>query len=104
MMLAPGSATFGYSQRNLPVLASTPTTPFRRNVTYCRTPPASIGMMDEYSASPPPGTAHFQTTSPVNLLRAASVASLPPGVQITRSPSTSTDSEKAQLSMSVPTF
>src|SRR5262245_12039838 len=40
---------------------------------------------------------HFQTTSPVVLLRASMVASAPPGEQMTTSPSTSGDSAYAQV-------
>src|SRR5205085_8529670 len=90
-------AVFPYRQRNLPDLASTPTRPFCKNCTYCFTPAASTMMIDAYAASSPSGTAHFQMTSPLLLFSATIVASVPPGVQTTASPSTSGDSAYAQL-------
>src|SRR5262245_20899864 len=103
-MFAPKSTVFAYRHSTLPVFASTDTTPLRRNVTYCFTPPASSGTIEEYSAESFPSTGAFQSTSPVFLLSATSVASLPPGLQITLSPSTKTDSVYDQLIMSVPTL
>ena len=47
---------------------------------------------EAYAARSPPGTAHFQITSPVFLFSATRVASLPPGVQTSTSPSISGDS------------
>ncbi len=49
-------------------------------------------MAEEYAAASPPGAFAFQTSSPVFLFSATRVASLPPGVTITLSPSISGDS------------
>ena len=59
-------------------------------VTYCRTPPPSEMTGEAYPA--PSGPAAFQMVSPVFLLRATIMASLPPGVQTSLSPSTRGDS------------
>src|SRR5579864_5923099 len=66
------------------------------NWMYCRVPPISATITDEYSARSSPGTLAFQITSPVFLLRATMAASLPPGVAISFSPSMSGDSEYCQ--------
>src|SRR5581483_5823279 len=84
-------------QRNCPVFASTPTMPLFKYCTYCLRPPASTTIGDAYSAESPPGTADFQTTAPVFLLSATSVASAPPGVTTTTSPSTSRSSALAHV-------
>src|SRR5579872_4204969 len=72
--------------------------------TYCLTPAASEMTVEAYPEPlpAPPGTAHFQMVSPVFLLRATRVASLPPGVQISLSPSTRGDSQYFQLGTDPP--
>src|SRR3954451_15430646 len=92
-MLAGPLAVSSNRHRSLPVLASTPTTPLPTNCTYCLTPAASVTTTDAYPAVSPIGD--FQTVSPVFLLRATIVASAPPGVTTTTSPSNSGDSEYA---------
>src|SRR5215213_10926854 len=85
-----------YRHRNSPVFASTPTRPLLKNCTYCLRPPPCTTTADAYPAWSPPGTADFQMTAPVFLFSATSVASAPPGVTTTTSPSTNGDSEYAQ--------
>src|SRR5690349_13370053 len=53
-------------------------------------------IIDAYAALSASGEANFQTTSPVVFFRATIVASAPPGVHTTTSPSTSGDSAYAQ--------
>src|SRR5438067_911418 len=96
-MLAAGSMVLLKRQRNLPVFASTPTTPLPRNCTYSLPPPTSAITTEAYAAASPPGTGDFQITAPVFLFRATSVAVSPPGVQTSTSPSTSGDSEYAHM-------
>src|SRR5690242_19174955 len=52
-------------------------------------------MADAYAAASPPGTGDFQITAPVDLFSATMVASLPPGVTTSTSPSMSGDSAYA---------
>src|SRR4051812_29635336 len=96
-----------YRQRNLPSAAATPTTVLAVSCTYCFWPAASIAITEEYAAPPPgprpkpprrgagfsaarapspaAGNLLCQIVSPVDLLRATSNASGPPGVQISLS-------------------
>src|SRR5947209_5447879 len=100
-------AGLSHRHRSLPVDASTPTSALAVSCTYCRWPSKSMAMAEAYAAPGPPrpprgppdpplaeasGTGHFQIVLPVALSRATIVASVPPGVQITLSPSTSGDS------------
>src|SRR5687767_2728690 len=89
------SAVFSYCHNSLPDLASIPTTALPRNCTYCLTPASSAMMTEEYAASLPSGKAHLQIASPVFLSSATIVASAPPGVHTSASPSTRGDSEYA---------
>src|SRR5687768_6668132 len=54
-----------------------------------------MAIAEAYPAASPPGAAGFQTTSPVVLLSATMVASAPPGVQTSTSPSIRGDSAYA---------
>src|SRR5262245_30580389 len=81
-----------YSQSSLPESAPKLITPSEVRVTYCRTPPAVLTMTDEYPADSPFDDIPFHFTLPVFLSRASIVASRPPGVTISLSPSTSGDS------------
>src|SRR6516162_4764975 len=96
-IVANGSLVLLYRHRYLPDLASTPTTPLARNCTYCRDPAALTAITEPYPAASPSGTDAFHTVSPVFLLSATSVASLPPGVLTTTSPSINGDSAYAQF-------
>jgi len=86
----------GSDQSRLPSLARTATVPLLNMVTYCRTPPTSIGTSDTYSAASVTSVAR-QTVLPVFLSRATIAPSLPPGVQTRWSPSIRTDSQYPQL-------
>src|SRR5260370_37319112 len=82
-----------YFHRNRPSSAATPTTPAARSWTYWRMPPTSATTMEEYPAvGSSTGAAHFQMTAPVVLFSATRIASLPPGVHTSFSPSTRGDS------------
>src|SRR5262245_6486490 len=91
-MLATLRSNLRYSHRSLPSFARTPIVPASVRFTYCLTLPALQMTTDEYPAFVPPR--QRQTTSPVFLSSATIVASWPPGVQTSQSPSTSGDSVK----------
>src|SRR5262245_41417171 len=91
-------ATPLYAQSALPVDAFTPINPRPENCTYWRIPQALlITGEDEPARSRPSGPtssgyAAVHRSLPVLRSKAASAASFAPGVQITFSPSTRTDS------------
>src|SRR5687768_16448559 len=97
MLMPWGPLVLPYRHRSLPVFAATPNKPSPVYATYWRTPPAFVATMEEYPALAPPGTAVFHTTSPVFLFSVRRVASVPPGVLTTASPSTSGDSAYAHV-------
>ena len=78
----------------MPLSARTPTAASPVSNTYCRTPPASITMAEEYPAS---SSSDFQITFPLLLSIATMEAPPPPGFTTNRRPSTSGDSLMPQL-------
>src|SRR5262245_56779555 len=92
-----------YCHSSFPSVARTPISPLPMSCTYCFKPQAFETTIHEYPAPPLPPLplldvesliADRQTSLPVSLSRATSIAPLPPGVHSTHGPSTSGDSEK----------
>src|SRR5262245_39609229 len=101
-MLAMLFATLLLPHMNQPSDARILTRPLPMSWMYCFTPPPFEITMDEYPAPSAPlrpidPNAARQISLPVVLSRATIAALAPPGVTITRSPSTSGDSENIQL-------
>src|SRR5262245_26766775 len=86
-----------YRQSSLPESAANETTLTEVSVTYCLNPPARQGMIDEYPADSPSGVYPRHASFPSFFRRASMVASRPPGVHITFSPSTRGDSKYCQV-------
>ena len=90
-MTATARRSWSTRHRSLPSVARTPTAAVCVCVMYCRTPPTSAATIDAYPAASVTSS-DCHTFLPVFLSRASIVPLLPPGVQMSLSPSIRTDS------------